>query len=70
MLLTHSVRISAHVKSIAGIKDETYYDCGADFLTKLAQVRTKEFPVIDDAKGEEMKAAIEAARMDQDSECD
>lgn len=66
-LKKHGIKISAHVKSIAGIKDETYYDCGADFLTKLSEVRTKEFPVIDDAKGEEMKAAIEAARMDQDS---
>ena len=48
------IKINAHVKSIAGVKDESYnFDDRANekaFLEKLAAVPQKEFPVIDDAK--------------------
>ena len=55
---------------IAGVSDDSYFDHGvndASFRAALGAVETKEFPVVDDAKGEEMKAKIEEARMEGDS---
>ncbi|MBO4630118.1 MAG: chorismate synthase [Treponema sp.] len=60
------IKISAHIKSIAGVKDETYnFDNRTneeDFLKKLEEVSKKEFPVIDDTAGEQMKEKIAQAR--------
>ena len=64
------IQISAHLKKIAGVSDDSYFDHGvndASFRAALGAVETKEFPVVDDAKGEEMKAKIEEARMEGDS---
>ena len=65
------IKINAHIKSIAGVKDETYnFDDRTEekvFLEKLSAVPQKEFPVIDDAKGELMKEAIAKARANNDS---
>lgn len=64
------IQISAHLKKVAGVKDDSYFDHGVNdeaFRNRLAIVESKEFPVVDDAKGEEMKAKIEQARMDGDS---
>lgn len=65
------IKINAHIKAIAGVKDQSYnFDNRADekaFLEKLATVPQKEFPVIDDAKGEQMKQAIAQARDNNDS---
>ena len=65
------IKIFAHIKSIAGVKDETYnFDDRIneeDFLNKLEEVSKKEFPVIDDAAGEQMKEKIAQAREKGDS---
>ena len=62
------IEISAHVKSIGDISDDSYANLDEqEFLTKLHDVRNKEFPVISDEKGELMKAVIESARQDEDS---
>ncbi len=65
------IKINAHIKSIAGVKDEAYnFDNRTDekaFLEKLADVPQKEFPVIDDAQGNLMKEAIAKARANNDS---
>ena len=65
------IKIFAHIKSIAGVKDETYnFDDRTneeDFLKKLEEVSKKEFPVIDDAVGEQMKEKIAQAREMGDS---
>ena len=64
------IQISAHLKKVAGISDDTYFDHGVNdegFRTALLQVADKEFPVVDDVKGELMKEKIEQARMDGDS---
>lgn len=69
-LSKRGISIYSHVKSIAGVEDDVYANhstLDADFENKLSEVKTKEFPVVDDAKGEEMKAKIEEARMDLDS---
>lgn len=70
-LAEKGIKINAHIKSIASVKDETYnFDNRAEektFLEKLAAVTQKEFPVIDDAKGELMKEAITKARGNNDS---
>ena len=65
------IKINAHIKSIAGVKDASYnFDDRTnenEFLEKLSAVPQKEFPVIDDAKGELMKEAIAKARANNDS---
>jgi chorismate synthase len=70
-LAEKGITINAHIKSIAGVKDEAYnFDNRSDekaFLEKLAVVSQKEFPVVDDAKGELMKEAIAKARANNDS---
>ena len=70
-LAEKGIKINAHIKSIAGVKDESYnFDNRADekaFLEKLADVPQKEFPVVDDAKGNLMKEAIAKARANNDS---
>ena len=70
-LAEKGIKINAHIKSIAGVKDESYnFDNRAEekaFLEKLADVPQKEFPVVDDAKGEQMKEAIAKARANNDS---
>lgn len=70
-LAEKGIKINAHIKSIAGVKDESYnFDNRADenaFLEKLADVPQKEFPVVDDSKGNLMKEAIAQARDNNDS---
>ncbi|NJP40323.1 chorismate synthase [Oscillospiraceae bacterium HV4-5-C5C] len=66
ILARRGVAICAHIAEIAGIPDRQP-DPAAPDLPALQKVRDKLFPVLDDAAGEAMKAAIEAARMDTDS---
>lgn len=64
------ITIASHIKEIAGVKDDTYFDHGpldGGFRAGLMKVKDKEFPVIDDTKGQLMKERIEEARMDCDS---
>ena len=65
------IKIFAHIKSIAGVKDEVYnFDDRTNeeiFLKKLEEVSKKEFPVIDDKAGEQMKEKITQAREQGDS---
>ena len=69
-LALEGITLTAHLKEAAGINDRSYFD-GApldeDFKTEIGKVAGKEFPVIDDEKGDKMKDAIEAARMEGDS---
>ncbi len=70
-LAEKGIKINAHIKSIAGVKDEAYNFNDRtnenDFLNKLEAVPQKEFPVIDDAAGEQMKEKIAQARAQEDS---
>ena len=64
------IAIRSHIKEIAGVKDDSYFDHNPwdeDFRQALSKVSGKEFPAIDDARAEEMKEKIDQARMDQDS---
>ena len=65
------IKINAHIKSIAGVKDQAYnFDDRTnenDFLKKLEAVPQKEFPVIDDTAGQLMKEKIAQAREQGDS---
>jgi len=69
-LAKRGIQISAHLKSVAGITDDSYFDHGVndeDFRNALLQVSEKDFPVIDDEKGSLMKEQIEMARNEGDS---
>lgn len=57
------IKIGAHIERIAGICDKRYDSVNVAF----ADVDKKEFPVIDDKKGEEMREKIEEARKNADS---
>ena len=64
------IQVSAHLKRVGGVSDDSYFDHGVNdggFRNALAVVENKEFPVVDDARGELMKAKIEEARQDGDS---
>ncbi len=64
------VQISAHLKKVAGVSDDSYFDHGVNdeaFRNRLAVVENKDFPVVDDSKGDLMKEKIEQARMEGDS---
>ena len=62
VLAQQGVRVGAHISSIYGITDASLEDAGA-----LEAVAAKPFPVLDDAKGEEMRQAILEAKNEQDS---
>ena len=64
------VEIHAHLKTCAGVSDDSYYDHDVNdegFRTALAGVCEKDFPAVSDEAAEKMKAKIEEARMDLDS---
>jgi chorismate synthase len=66
LLKRENIDIAAHIAAIGGIHD-TPFDpvnlCKADFI----KLREALFPVLNGALGEEMKNAIEKARLDTDS---
>ncbi len=64
------IQISAHLKKAGGVSDDSYFDHAVNdegFRNALSLVENKEFPVVDDAKGELMKEKIEQARSEGDS---
>lgn len=62
VLARHGVWVGAHISSIYGISDASLEDEEA-----LRAVAAKTFPVLDDAKGEEMRQAILEAKNEGDS---
>lgn len=66
ILARQGIGITGHVKEIAGIQDREI-DLARPPVTELRTVAGKAFPVLDDARGQEMIDAVEAARMAQDS---
>lgn len=62
VLARRGVWVGAHISSIYGITDASLEDEEA-----LRAVAAKAFPVLDDAKGEEMRQAILEAKSEQDS---
>lgn len=60
------VTVAAHIYAIGGIRDQSVDPAQPD-LKALVALRGKRFPVLDDACGEQMIAAVEAARKDGDS---
>lgn len=57
------IEIGAHIERIAGVSDKRFDSVNVDFDS----VKGKAFPVIDDAKGEEMIKKIEEAKHEADS---
>ena len=69
-LAKEGISIAAHLKEVAGVKDRSYLDLDPldeGFRKDLEAVARKEFPVVDDTKGDKMKDAIDLARMEGDS---
>lgn len=62
ILAEKGVYVGAHISSIYGISDASMED-----WFSLKEVASKEFPVLDDEKGEEMKEAILEAKEELDS---
>ena len=57
------ITVGTHIKSLAGIEDRGFNDLETD----LRQLNEKNFAILDEEKGEEMKKAILAAREEKDS---
>ncbi len=66
ILARRGITIGAHIAAAAGIPD-TPFDPVSVSAHQLAEVTAKPFPVVDDAAGEAMIAAIDEARQQQDS---
>lgn len=66
ILESKGIHIGAHIASI-GIIDDERFDAVAVSEEELNAVKSKELPVINDGKGSEMVAHINAARSDGDS---
>ena len=62
-LRARGVTLGTHIARLAGVCDRGFSDLFAD----LALLNGKEFPVLDDAAGDEMRKKILAARDDGDS---
>lgn len=62
LLARRGISVMAHISVIYGISDAC-----VETPEELAGVAEKDFPVVDDALGEQMKAAILQAREEQDS---
>ncbi|MDE6590212.1 MAG: chorismate synthase, partial [Oscillospiraceae bacterium] len=62
LLAQRGVRVGAHISSVYGIADDPLED-----WESLRACADKEFPVLNDQAGEEMRAAILDAKNDQDS---
>lgn len=62
-LETKGIRIGTHICRCAGIPDRSFDNISAD----IDSLREREFPTLDEGAGEQMKAAILAAKADGDS---
>ena len=62
-LRDRGIAVGTHIARCGGIADRAFADLGAD----LAALAEKCFAVLDDAQGEKMRAAIEAAAAEGDS---
>ena len=62
ILAQKGILVGAHINSVYGISDQPLEDWDS-----LRAVAEKPFPVLDDAAGEEMRAAILEAKEEQDS---
>lgn len=68
VLAGEGIRVGAHIRSIAGIEDLPFQNDEIPLTAGLLEeLRRKEFPVLDDDRGVEMRQAILAARSDRDS---
>lgn len=65
ILRRRGISIGAHIRSVGNIEDRPFPLYPTPEL--FHSVATKDFPVIDDEKGEEMKAAVLAAATEGDS---
>ena len=62
-LREQGIRIGTHIARCGGVSDRGFDDLGAD----IAALNKKRFAVLDEARGDEMRAVIEAAAKDGDS---
>ena len=65
-LLTKGITVGTHIDAIAGIRDDRLPE-DATLTQALKAIPTLPFPVLNEGKGEEMKAAILAAASEGDS---
>ena len=66
LLASQNILIGAHIARVAGIDDARFKDVTLDSGT-LLKAGTSAFPVLDEQAGEQMRQAIESARLEQDS---
>lgn len=66
MLESRGIRIGAHIEKIAGVCDSRFDPVLID-AQKLEEISSKEFPLIDDSKKDEMISKILDARSEGDS---
>lgn len=65
-LKSKGIAVGAHISQVGHTKDSSFNYVNPS-LTDFAQVRTKEFPVLSDARGAQMMDEILAAKAEEDS---
>ncbi len=66
MLAKRGIHIGAHISSVGSVQDDGFDTVNVS-KSELEALHSHAFPVINEAKGEEMKALIEEVRLDADS---
>lgn len=66
ILEKQGILVASHIKAIENVEDEKLDYTNIDRET-MAKIKNKDFPVIDESLGEDMKNAIHSARDDRDS---
>lgn len=66
LLETWGVRIGAHIAAIGGVEDRPFNPLGEE-VTAFSRLEELDFPVLDPARGDKMKALIESAKGEGDS---
>lgn len=68
ILARHGICVGAHISQVEGVKDRRFLEDHLDLSRELfASLAAKEFPTLDDDRGQEMQQAILTARGEQDS---
>lgn len=66
ILEQRGIKIAAHISSIAGVEDSAFNSVYIND-SLIDELNISRFPLIDKSKEEEMRSAVESARMDGDS---
>jgi chorismate synthase len=66
LLANRGIKIAAHIASVADVQDQLFDPVAVD-ASQMDSLLSRNFPVLNEKAGEEMRERIQAAKLDQDS---